>query len=242
MSGRGPGSGGPPGSGQTGTSQPASATTPAKVPAVSSKPSIPATKSTVPAKAAVAAVAATAAKSAVKSTVKTVPKAAPSSTSSSVPYPIVIRRSIEDFLNRVLDTPQKRLAAKIALGAAVGALGAVVVIKAYKKIRESTTTTVPTFVNPDLPVTIKYHGEKKSLTNDTKKFRFELPSQLHVSGVPVGNFVMMTVTINGKKETRCYTPISSPDDRGQYFVQFFPYGKFGDCFWFLRLVLLRILI
>ncbi|XP_055341646.1 NADH-cytochrome b5 reductase 2-like isoform X3 [Paramacrobiotus metropolitanus] len=162
-------------------------------------------------KAGAAAAAAVAAKTAAK-------KSSPASSASAVPYPIALKNAMEEYILKVLDTPEKQLAAKVALGTLVGAAGAVIGVKIYRKVRDSTSTTIPTVTTPEAQAAIKFHGEKKALTPDTKRFRFELPSHMHVSGVPVGNFIMMTVTINGKRETRCYTPISDPNERG--FVDF----------------------
>ncbi|XP_055330382.1 NADH-cytochrome b5 reductase 3-like [Paramacrobiotus metropolitanus] len=89
-------------------------------------------------------------------------------------------------------------------------------VEFLRKVRDG--ITFPTVTTPEAQVTIRFSGDKKALTSDTTRFRFELPSNVHVSGVPVGKFVKMTVTVDGRSETQCYTPISDPKDRG--FVDF----------------------
>uniref|UniRef100_A0A1A9UPL6 NADH-cytochrome b5 reductase n=1 Tax=Glossina austeni TaxID=7395 RepID=A0A1A9UPL6_GLOAU len=56
--------------------------------------------------------------------------------------------------------------------------------------------------------------EKEIVSYDTRRFRFGLPSQQHILGVPVGHHINLTATIDNDLVTRPYTPISSDDDVG----------------------------
>ncbi|XP_070494627.1 NADH-cytochrome b5 reductase 3 isoform X2 [Chironomus tepperi] len=56
--------------------------------------------------------------------------------------------------------------------------------------------------------------EKEEISHDTRKFRFGLPSPDHVLGLPVGQHIHLSVTINGDLVIRSYTPVSSDDDKG----------------------------
>lgn len=59
---------------------------------------------------------------------------------------------------------------------------------------------------------------KVEVSHDTRKFRFKLPSDEHVLGLPTGQHLYLTATIDGKLTIRPYTPISSDDDKG--YVEF----------------------
>lgn len=56
--------------------------------------------------------------------------------------------------------------------------------------------------------------EKEEISHDTKKYRFGLPSSEHILGLPVGQHIHLSATINGELVIRSYTPISSDDDKG----------------------------
>lgn len=56
--------------------------------------------------------------------------------------------------------------------------------------------------------------EKEEISHDTRKFRFALPSENHILGLPVGQHVHLSVQINGEPVIRSYTPVSSDDDQG----------------------------
>ncbi|KAK6056590.1 oxidoreductase, FAD-binding protein [Cooperia oncophora] len=57
-------------------------------------------------------------------------------------------------------------------------------------------------------------AEKIVVSHDTRKFRFRLPSENHVLGLPVGQHVYLSAKIDGKLVVRPYTPVSSDDDLG----------------------------
>jgi len=56
--------------------------------------------------------------------------------------------------------------------------------------------------------------EKTIISHDTRKFRFGLPSDAHVLGLPTGQHVNLQATIDGQEVIRSYTPVSSDDDKG----------------------------
>jgi len=56
--------------------------------------------------------------------------------------------------------------------------------------------------------------EKEEISHDTRKYRFELPSKDHILGLPVGQHIHLSATINGELVIRSYTPVSSDDDKG----------------------------
>ncbi|KAI6236697.1 NADH-cytochrome b5 reductase 3 isoform X1 [Aphelenchoides besseyi] len=60
--------------------------------------------------------------------------------------------------------------------------------------------------------------KKVEVSHDTRKFRFALPTENHVLGLPIGQHLYMSAKIDGKLVVRPYTPISSDDDQG--FVEF----------------------
>uniref|UniRef100_A0A7E4VYM4 NADH-cytochrome b5 reductase n=1 Tax=Panagrellus redivivus TaxID=6233 RepID=A0A7E4VYM4_PANRE len=56
--------------------------------------------------------------------------------------------------------------------------------------------------------------EKVEVSSDTRQFKFALPSESHVLGLPVGQHIYLSAKIDGKLVVRPYTPISSDDDTG----------------------------
>ncbi|CAP36264.1 Protein CBG18935 [Caenorhabditis briggsae] len=56
--------------------------------------------------------------------------------------------------------------------------------------------------------------EKFEISHDTRKFRFGLPSKDHILGLPIGQHVYLSATIDGKLIVRPYTPVSSDEDKG----------------------------
>ncbi len=54
--------------------------------------------------------------------------------------------------------------------------------------------------------------DKKILSHDTRRFRFALPSDEHVLGLPIGQHVYLTAKVDGKLVVRPYTPTSSDDE------------------------------
>lgn len=56
--------------------------------------------------------------------------------------------------------------------------------------------------------------EKEEISHDTRRFRFGLPSDKHILGLPVGQHVHLIATINDELVIRAYTPVSCDDDIG----------------------------
>lgn len=56
--------------------------------------------------------------------------------------------------------------------------------------------------------------EKEEISHDTRKYRFGLPSSAHILGLPIGQHIHLSATINGELVIRSYTPVSSDDDKG----------------------------
>jgi cytochrome-b5 reductase len=56
--------------------------------------------------------------------------------------------------------------------------------------------------------------EREEITHDTRRFRFGLPSDDHVLGLPVGQHIHLSATVNDELVIRSYTPVSSDDDKG----------------------------
>lgn len=58
--------------------------------------------------------------------------------------------------------------------------------------------------------------EKKSISHDTRLFKFKLPSNEHRLGLPVGFHMFTKATVGGKMVLRAYTPVSSDDEKGYF--------------------------
>lgn len=70
-----------------------------------------------------------------------------------------------------------------------------------------------TLVDPDAKYALPLM-RKEVVSPNTARFRFQLPSDEHVLGLPVGNHIYLSARIDGKIVVRPYTPISSDDDKG----------------------------
>ncbi|KAK0423661.1 hypothetical protein QR680_008261 [Steinernema hermaphroditum] len=70
-----------------------------------------------------------------------------------------------------------------------------------------------TLVDPETKYSLKLI-KKTTVSHDTRKFRFALPSDHHVLGLPTGQHIYLSAQIDGKLVVRPYTPISSDDDQG----------------------------
>ncbi|CAG9530166.1 unnamed protein product [Cercopithifilaria johnstoni] len=70
-----------------------------------------------------------------------------------------------------------------------------------------------TLVDPEetYPLTLI---KKEIVNHDTRKFRFKLPTNEHILGLPIGQHIHLSAKVNGKLIVRPYTPISSDDDKG----------------------------
>lgn len=70
-----------------------------------------------------------------------------------------------------------------------------------------------TLVDPTAKVPLKLI-EKVEISHDTRRFRFALPSENHVLGLPIGQHIFLSATIDNTPVIRSYTPVSSDDDVG----------------------------
>eukprot|EP00106_Octopus_bimaculoides_P017879 XP_014785321.1 PREDICTED: NADH-cytochrome b5 reductase 1-like [Octopus bimaculoides] len=56
--------------------------------------------------------------------------------------------------------------------------------------------------------------DKEEISHDTRRFRFALTSPEHILGLPVGQHIYLSATINGELVVRPYTPVSSDEEKG----------------------------
>ena len=56
--------------------------------------------------------------------------------------------------------------------------------------------------------------EKEEISHDTRRFRFGLPTENHILGLPVGQHIHLSATINEELVIRAYTPVTSDDHKG----------------------------
>ncbi|KAG6878410.1 hypothetical protein C0993_007011 [Termitomyces sp. T159_Od127] len=72
----------------------------------------------------------------------------------------------------------------------------------------------------------EYPLEKKIVvSHNTAIYRFTLPHQQDVLGLPVGQHISVCAEINGKDVVRSYTPVSNDDDRGHFDLLIKSYEK-----------------
>lgn len=79
--------------------------------------------------------------------------------------------------------------------------------------RKNTNNALKALVDPNE----KYNFpliEKEEISHDTRKFRFGLPSEKHILGLPVGQHIHLSAKINDELVIRSYTPVTSDDDKG----------------------------
>jgi cytochrome-b5 reductase len=69
--------------------------------------------------------------------------------------------------------------------------------------------------------------ERKEVSSNTNLYRFRLPSDNSVLGLPIGQHISLQAEINGKKVMRSYTPVSSDDERGFFdlMIKTYPDGN-----------------
>lgn len=105
----------------------------------------------------------------------------------------------------------------VAVTATVVAMAAVLIYFARRKCGGLGCFFKPkkliTLVDPDAKYPLPLI-KKEVVSPNTAKFRFQLPSQEHVLGLPVGNHIYLSAKVDGKLVVRPYTPISSDDDKG----------------------------
>ncbi|XP_076969988.1 NADH-cytochrome b5 reductase 2 isoform X2 [Tamandua tetradactyla] len=95
---------------------------------------------------------------------------------------------------------------------AITVIGLTVLLMALKNLN-SKRRTLTTLQDPETKYPLPLI-EKEQINHNTRRFRFGLPSQDHVLGLPVGNYVHLLAKIDDDLVIRAYTPVSSDDDRG----------------------------
>jgi len=83
-----------------------------------------------------------------------------------------------------------------------------------------------TLENPDIKYVFTL-AHKENISHDTRLFRFQLPSQKHVLGLPIGQHIYLTAHINDELVKRPYTPTTSDDNQGYFdlVIKIYPNGK-----------------
>ncbi|XP_049837035.1 NADH-cytochrome b5 reductase 2 isoform X1 [Schistocerca gregaria] len=109
------------------------------------------------------------------------------------------------------DVPDELLAVPVVVGVGVVIVTAILA-KVYfsrKKSKEPLITLKDPTVKYALPLI-----EKKVISHDTRKFRFGLPSEQHILGLPIGQHIHLSAKIDDQIVIRSYTPVSSDEDKG----------------------------
>ncbi|RZF38823.1 hypothetical protein LSTR_LSTR000526 [Laodelphax striatellus] len=97
----------------------------------------------------------------------------------------------------------------VVIGLGIVVSTAVIVSYFFSKKKPSPKTLVDPTAMVSLPLI-----EKTVISHDTRKFRFGLPSDKHVLGLPVGQHIFVSAKIDGEPVIRSYTPVSSDEDHG----------------------------
>lgn len=105
-----------------------------------------------------------------------------------------------------MDSSKAPLIGAIAVGAAALIVAVVFLLRKPRR---------PVTLDPNTKISCKLI-ERREITHDTRVFRYALPSKEHVLGLPVGKHIMISTKIDGKLESRAYTPISSDDEVGYF--------------------------
>ncbi|KAJ1832729.1 NADH-cytochrome b5 reductase [Coemansia sp. RSA 2706] len=58
--------------------------------------------------------------------------------------------------------------------------------------------------------------QKTQLSDNTARYRFELPTPESTLGLPIGRHIQVMVVVDGKQVARSYTPTSTDNDRGYF--------------------------
>lgn len=99
--------------------------------------------------------------------------------------------------------------------AAVGTIAAIgLAIKFYvSKVEGKKKKNPVLLVDPVVKYSVPLI-RKDVISHDTRKFRFGLPTEDHVLGLPTGQHIHLTTKIGDEVVIRSYTPVSSDDDHG----------------------------
>nr|CAD7265476.1 unnamed protein product [Timema shepardi] len=95
----------------------------------------------------------------------------------------------------------------------LGVVATTALLAKYYFSRKRSKTEVVTLQDP----TVKYAlplVEKEELSHDTRRFRFGLPSDNHILGLPVGQHIHLSAKIEDNLVIRSYTPVTSDDHKG----------------------------
>jgi cytochrome-b5 reductase len=96
----------------------------------------------------------------------------------------------------------------IAVG--VGVVAVTAVLAKFLLDKKSRKVTLE---DPNIKYALKLI-EKHNISHDTRRFVFELPSQNHILGLPVGQHIYLSAKIDGSMVVRPYTPVTSDEDLG----------------------------
>uniref|UniRef100_A0A0A9WFH4 NADH-cytochrome b5 reductase n=1 Tax=Lygus hesperus TaxID=30085 RepID=A0A0A9WFH4_LYGHE len=97
----------------------------------------------------------------------------------------------------------------VIVGIAVVVSTAIVITYVYRKKNKLKRT----LVDPNAKVSLKLI-QKDEISHDTTKFRFALPSAEHSLGLPVGQHIFLSASIDDETVIRAYTPVTSDDHLG----------------------------
>nr|CAD7425580.1 unnamed protein product [Timema monikensis] len=95
----------------------------------------------------------------------------------------------------------------------LGVVATTALLAKYYFSRKRSKIEVVTLQDP----TVKYAlplVEKEELSHDTRRFRFGLPSDNHILGLPVGQHIHLSAKIEDNLVIRSYTPVTSDDHKG----------------------------
>uniref|UniRef100_A0A1B6E148 NADH-cytochrome b5 reductase n=2 Tax=Clastoptera arizonana TaxID=38151 RepID=A0A1B6E148_9HEMI len=116
--------------------------------------------------------------------------------------------SIESIFNEFF-TMSSNLTIPILVGVGVVISSTIIFSILYSRKKSHRKT----LVDPTAKVPLKLI-EKEDISHDTKKFRFALLAENHILGLPVGQHIFLSASIDGETVIRAYTPVTSDDDVG----------------------------
>ncbi|XP_017786683.1 PREDICTED: NADH-cytochrome b5 reductase 3 isoform X2 [Nicrophorus vespilloides] len=103
---------------------------------------------------------------------------------------------------------QNKLILAVAVGVGV-VLTSIVLYHISKKGKKKLVTLLDPQAKYSLPLI-----EREEISHDTRRFRFGLPSEKHVLGLPVGQHIHLSAKIDNDLIIRSYTPVSSDEEAG----------------------------
>jgi len=136
-----------------------------------------------------------------------------------VDYTIFSKYMKKEQSNHIMgESTTAKSCAPYAVAALAAVATAVILIVFFKKNRCCQKKKKPN----KGPITLEDSTKKYSLkliskmnvSKDTRRFRFVLPSEKHILGLPVGQHIFVSAKVDGKLVVRPYTPVSSDDEQG----------------------------